>query len=976
METLSSVTNIVVGKLFALLEKKYEQWRGLEDSIGFIKRELRVIHGFLHDQLPRDRNGEDPPISAVQATCIDELRDLAHDIEDCLDRFLPCAACERDSSFLRRLAADSRFAGEVERLKSRLEEAHERRANYGVNGVAGSAAAAGGSSSGSANTTDYMAQSCGLVGINVPRQELLDLLLLEDVEGRPERMRVISIVGFGGSGKTTLARAVYDCPDIAGQFDGRAWVVASKHRDDTMGLLSALLGQIRQEDDQRFNQIPQDDEQRFQLQSQVQADIRQHLNAKRYLLVFDDIEEKQWNCIKSTFPTETRSRVLVTTTIKPVANACSHGTGSVYNMRTLNVNHSKDLLQSVLKEYSPELELDLPSILEKCDGLPLALVSVGNFLWRERITECYRNQVCCNLGHHIEKEHAFAELRQVLANNYNTLPGHPLKTCLLYTTVFPNGCSIRRSSLIRRWLAEGYVQCQYPRSSLEVADANLEELMDRNIIRSMDVTNNGRAKNCRAHGIMHEFMLHKSRCDNFIASLHDPDRSKCRHLFLTQSLTSGNQSYMDCGTNPKGKQPRARSLTIFGNAGEFALDYAKCELLRVLDLEECDDLKDDHVKYIYKLLHLKYLGLGSTITYIPRKINKGLHCLQTLDLRKTRINTLPVEIIIMPHLAHLFGKIKIREARGLWVLETNKIEKILSDKSKLQTLAGFVVDKNSLFPRLMVHMNKLRKVKIWCEPAAERNSSISLISAAIQKFTQAGMDTTGAHSLSLRSRKFPNRLLCCLEKSYGYLSSLKLQGELSRFPQFITSLCGLTELCLSSTNLNKEDLSNVCTLHHLLYLKLVESDLQGFIIKNGDFPRMRHLCLVVQNPNLPTVEKGALPHLLSLQLLCKDLVGLSEIKIEYHDYLEEVALDSMVNIETIEIWENEAKKHPNRPKVLFRKRVDPTDAQSTAKYAATERPVPETGCPAVIKKRKFHAIQSYYNESVETKKSLRCCSGV
>uniref|UniRef100_A0A0E0BGW2 NB-ARC domain-containing protein n=1 Tax=Oryza glumipatula TaxID=40148 RepID=A0A0E0BGW2_9ORYZ len=90
----------------------------------------------------------------------------------------------------------------------------------------------------------------------------------------------------------------------------------------------------------------------------------------------------------------------------------------------------------------------------------------------------------------------------------------------------------------------------------------------------------------------------------------------------------------------------------------------------------------------------------------------------------------------------------------------------------------------------------------------------------------------------------------------------------------------------------------------------------GFAIRkrNGDFPCMRRLCLVVQNPNLPTVEKGALPHV--IQSNC------SEIKIEYRDYLEEVSPDSMVNIKTIEIWENEAKKHPNRPKVMFLKSVD------------------------------------------------------
>jgi len=62
------------------------------------------------------------------------------------------------------------------------------------------------------------------------------------------------------------------------------------------------------------------------------------------------------------------------------------------------------------------------------------------------------------------------------------------------------------------------------------------------------------------------------------------------------------------------------------------VDFGKFELLRVLDLEECKDLKDDHMDGIHKLWHLKYLGLGATISRLPSKIAK-MHCLETLDMR-------------------------------------------------------------------------------------------------------------------------------------------------------------------------------------------------------------------------------------------------------------------------------------------------------------------------------------------------------
>ena len=272
----------------------------------------------------------------------------------------------------------------------------------------------------------------------------------------------------------------------------------------------------------------------------------------------------------------------------------------------------------------------------------------------------------------------------------------------------------------------------------------------------------------------------------------------------------------------------------------------------------------------------------------------------------------------------------------------SELEKLLPKKCKLKTLAGFVADENAGFLQLMAHMNELKKVKIWCEPTGADSKSLPHISKAVQKFAQDGMDTTGVRSLSLDFGNSMGDFLGSIQE-YCYLSSLKLQGRLSVLPQFVTSLCGLTELCLSSTNLVGNDLSNLSKLRYLLYLKLVEADLRSFVIKNGDFPSLRRLCLVVHSPVLPTIGKGALPYLVSLQLLCKDLADLSGIKIEYHDCLEEVALDSMVSMEAVEMWETTAKKHPKRPKVLFLRRIDPSEAQSSVKYVAADGPIRKKG---------------------------------
>nr|BAJ90159.1 predicted protein [Hordeum vulgare subsp. vulgare] len=924
----SALTKEVVLKLVTLLSERHKLSKGLKDDLRFIHTELNMILCDMDEHL-----GDLSPSSRrPQVVSMEEMRDLAHDIEDCIDRFLPCAACEGEaSSVLHRVKKAvtgnrSRFAAEIRKLRKRVKDAHERRVNYGFNGGRSAAGAAAAAASLPA-AADADAAEADPVGIEKPRQELVELLLGSE----PGTPRVMSIVGFGGSGKTTLARAVYCCPGVVQRFAARAWASGSEHTD-AGGLLTAVLEQLHHTAD-----VPQD-----------QDSINNFLQTTECLIVIDDVNKQHWDAVRATFHRKTKSRIIITTALHSVANACSSDDGYVYKMSVLDAELSKVLLMKKVffGGCSPELERGSTAIVDKCDGLPLALVSVAKFLLGENeLTGRHCAQVCRNLGLHMEKDADFTKLQQVLVNNYRSLSDYPLKTSLLYTSVFPNGRPIRKNTLIRRWLAEGYVQCRYKRNDLEVADENFRKLVDRNIIRPINGSNNTKVKTCKTHGIMHEFMLHKSMSDNFITSLHDQNRSKFRHLFI-QNLASGstlglNHQHTSPATdNVSGSSEkfRARSLTIFGDVGEAASEFCRCELLRVLDLEECNDLEDDHLRDIHKLWHLKYLSLGGTINSLPRNFDK-LHCLETLDLRKTNIDILPAGIIGLPHLAHLFGKFKLGKD-----LKVGELEKFLPKKCKLQTLAGFAADENPGFLQLMSHMKELKKVKIWCcESSDANNESMPHISEAVQKFAQDGMDTADVRSLSLDFGNSFGDFLGSIQE-YCYLSSLKLRGRLSLLPQFVTSLCGLTELCLSSTNLMGKDLSNLCKMRYLLYLKLVEADLSGFIIHKGAFPSLQHLCLTVQIPVLPTIGEGALPRLVSLQLLCKDLVGLSGIKIEYHRHLQEVALDSMVSTKTVDMWETAAKKHPKRPKVLFLKRIDPSETKSTVKYVATDGPIRGKTC--------------------------------
>lgn len=113
----------------------------------------------------------------------------------------------------------------------------------------------------------------------------------------------------------------------------------------------------------------------------------------RYFIILDDLwDESVWNILSCAFPTNSHgSRVITTTRIETVGRACcAYQADFIYKMQCLNAKDSETLFFSRIfgsKDQCPEnLEEGLVEIVRKCDGVPLAIVTVAQHLASRQTT--------------------------------------------------------------------------------------------------------------------------------------------------------------------------------------------------------------------------------------------------------------------------------------------------------------------------------------------------------------------------------------------------------------------------------------------------------------------------------------------------------------------------------------------------------------------------------------------------------------
>ncbi|XP_066338457.1 disease resistance protein RGA5-like [Miscanthus floridulus] len=820
MDLVTGALSLLPSKLLELLKDEYKLQKSIRVKIQSVSWELESMHAALHKvaAVPWDQLDEQVKVWAR------EVREASYDMEDILDTFV-VRVDGQEPADLSRLKRAMKKMGDlfskgkarhdiscaIEDIRKQLQEVAERRARYRVDDLVATPAP---TTSIDPRLSALYTKVSQLIGVQEPRDKVISLLTAEE----QMEMKIVSIVGSGGLGKTTLAKAVYENLTVDVHF--KAFVPVGQNPDLKKVLRDILIGLGKQRYTMEFNLTLLDEK-------QLIDELREFLKNKRYFIVIDDVwDVSSWNIIRyALYDNSLGSKIVITTRKHDVAMKV----GCSYNMKPLPYESSKELFYGRIfgsEQKCPKTFVKISEqIIKKCGGVPLAIITTSSLLANKlgNMKEWY--EFCESIGSGHGNNHDMENMRRILSLSYYDLPAH-LKTCLLYISLFPEDSEIDRDRLIWRWIAEGFVSPgEGGKRLFDIGKGYFSELLNRSLIQParivMDYDDVPQA--CRVHDMVLDLICSLSREESFVASiLGDTLQNTPSWARKVRRLSLHNTTWptiMDMS--------KLRSLTIFNNAIISSMPSLSCyQLLRVLDLENCNLGGHPNLSFVGNLFHLRYLGLLNTRYDGELRLEMGkLHHLQILDIYGTRIKELPSSFVGLKQLMRLILSVHCRP---------NGLRNLTS----LEELWFAIVDSVDVAEDIG-HLRQMRELQVELEMNKESGCDESICKALVASLGKLQK----IEQLTIASGSVPLNLEGSVE-SLGNLSYLVIDQTAS-FPTWINpgSLLVLSYLDITVARLRREDIQVLGMLQALHFLEVtVSGDVQAaerFMVGSNSFPCAR-----------------------------------------------------------------------------------------------------------------------------------------
>ncbi|URE34251.1 Disease resistance protein [Musa troglodytarum] len=881
----------VRGAITAVNKSQGSKSMDIEHEFDNLRKELRSMQCLLRDEEQRKQDSES------QANWVEEVKEAAQDVEDTMDLIVYFGHCQEWDKSWNSQASDyigtrlTKVKEEFENIKQRrdryLPQLLMRREEQSYHG--------GCQMWQPHEELPHETMGTDVVGMEQNEATVIAWLLGE-TDDAPRNM-VISICGMGGLGKTCLARRVYNDQRVRRHFDCFAWVSISK----TYNAEELLRSIIRQIIGMGEEQAAPDELDRSSSAALVGL-LDQCRHQKRYVIVLDDVWSRN-ACNDFSYLLQNDkvgSRVIVTTRDHHVAaSLCidSH----ILNLQPLPESEAWTLFCKKAfwidpdKSCPKDLEDWARKIVAKCEGLPLAVLTLGSVLSSKDRSPLTWKRFYNGIGSELSNNEMLVTMSRILMLCYADLPNH-LKRCYLHCgSLFPESHVIKKNWLLRLWVAEGLVEDIHGMTSEEVAEGYFDELILRSMLQVARKDESGRVKACRMHILMREVTLCVSKADKLCAVLDEQgarvDDVKARRL----SVQIGIEKAPAVPPNNKKEEAplsRLRSLLFFvddqASAASFLTMSPNLMLLKVLELR---NVPIDHVPgEVFDLFNLRYLSLRDTKVEVLPKYVKRLKMLETLDLRGTKVICLPHEVAKLKELRHLLMDCvyvlkKIKKGRGIINLVSDqatmkKIDDLLNQKAPriktdtiswirdmkdLLTLKTVEADEGLIAEiAALVRLRRLGLTNVHEEDGIQLCNSISKMGQLLSLTIDAASD----EALMLDSLSSPP----------PHLRKLVLDGQLWKVPPWFNLLSSLTHLHLLDSQLEATcspipHLEKLDSLAHLTLRRAYKGEQLRF--RANMFLRLKSLNVAELNRlSQLDMEKGALPTLSLLHLTrCRDLQG-------------------------------------------------------------------------------------------------------
>ncbi|KAL8106882.1 hypothetical protein AgCh_023611 [Apium graveolens] len=479
--------------------------------------------------------------------------------------------------------------------------------------------------------------------------------LMAELESEDLALKLISIHGMWGLGKTSLATKLYNSSELR-HFESRVKVCVS-HEYNINDILKRIVKSFLGPEHGQY------------MSTMDEHDLLQYLpkllqDRGRYLALIDDIWDIQvWDQIKISFPNQKNgSKIIITTRNKTIAKMVDDKY-FVHQLRFLNDDESWQLFCKKAEPTTPNLKKLGREMVGKCRGLPLAIVILSGLLLHNR-TYDYWSKVKNHMWRHLKDVGSF-QIEEILSLSFNDLSPQ-MRDCFLYLARYPEDHVIESNELKLLWIAEEFIsEAEGGEAMEDLAEDYLNELSNRNLLQVNDLRLNRQVEACRIHDLGSDFAINKAKEYKLLAVFdsgkHHPD---LLHLFEGQPR---HIIYSEIGEYLKLAKhifdaSNLSSLAVVNNFSgklefkEMKLVCTRFRNLKVLDMRSLD--LEMIPEEIGDLVQLKYLGLIGREKYsrIPTKIPSSigkLKKLQTLQGLRSRHYTVPKEIRELHELRHL-----------------------------------------------------------------------------------------------------------------------------------------------------------------------------------------------------------------------------------------------------------------------------------------------------------------------------------